>query len=79
MAHFPLTTEHVCAFGYLPTCVCMCADVCVCVCVCVCACPRNHCRPDWLPFVALLASIPIVALFFFDQLFSCILGQKEYV
>ena len=33
--------------------------------------------PGSLPFVALLASIPIVALFFFDQLFSCILGQKE--
>ena len=33
--------------------------------------------PAWLWLVALLASIPIVALFFFDQLFSCILGQKK--
>eukprot|EP00040_Diaphanoeca_grandis_P024921 m.137704 g.137704 ORF g.137704 m.137704 type:complete len:614 (-) comp29938_c0_seq1:710-2551(-) len=33
--------------------------------------------PAWIPFVGLLASVPIVALFFFDQLFSCILGQKQ--
>lgn len=33
--------------------------------------------PGWLWLLGLVASIPIVALFFFDQLFSCILGQKE--
>ena len=43
-----------------------------------CCMHSNHqlCRTPLNELKAFVASITIVALFFFDQLFSCILGQK---